>query len=346
MGAEKAEKLDLYQATGVKTGAVIVQNSFGDFFPVDGNLPRDEQNHLIALKGMDELAEASEILMNVVQIPVFPGTKQADIDELIWGLKGRGYEPQLILMVMGGDPMNPADEDVVKKDLWEGVQTAIRNLLPGVSSTSLEKWMSWQDEKTSTDYDDAIVQLAQLHARVYTEQNMELSAIESWNIEFLRPGEMMTFTNLQKAWEVVQAMNEAIGGKKFFKVLVDSAHCGDSWEGIDATTELLEKMIKAGDVNMVHGSVATTRWHHASDEGMRAAVISTAVRNWVKLVVDEVFNPKDGALENLIKAKLGFGVNTGLGMSQTEILAANVKDTARRVLILKEREVIPEKVAA
>lgn len=166
---------------------------------------------------------------------------------------------------------------------------------------------------------------------------MEESGIKSWNIEFLRPGEMMTFTKLSRAWEVVKAMNATIGGKKFFKVLVDSAHCGDSGEGIDATTKLLEEMIKAGDVNMIHGSVATTRGHHASDEGMRAAVISTAVRNGVKLVVDEVFNPEDGALENLIKAKLGFGVNTGLGLSNTQTLAANVKDTARRILIMKGR---------
>ena len=57
---------------------------------------------------------------------------------------------------------------------------------------------------------------------------MESSGIESWNIEFLRPGEMSTFTNLKKAWHVVKAMNKAIGGKRFFKVLVDSAHCGDS----------------------------------------------------------------------------------------------------------------------
>lgn len=69
----------------------------------------------------------------------------------------------------------------------------------------------------------------------------------------------MTFTKLERAWKVVQAMNKSVGGKKFFKVLVDSAHCGDSGEGIDATTKLLEEMIDAGDVNMVHGSVATTR---------------------------------------------------------------------------------------
>lgn len=95
-----AEKLDLYKNTGIKTGAVIVQNSFGNFFPVDGNLPRDDQQQLIALKSMDELTEVSEIKMNVVQIPVFPGTKSSDIDELIQGIKDRGYEPQLILMVM------------------------------------------------------------------------------------------------------------------------------------------------------------------------------------------------------------------------------------------------------
>lgn len=69
----------------------------------------------------------------------------------------------------------------------------------------------------------------------------------------------MTFTTLEKAWKVVKAMNAAAGGRKFFKVLVDSAHCGDSGEDVGATKKLLEEMIKAGDVNMVHASVPTTR---------------------------------------------------------------------------------------
>lgn len=113
-------------------------------------------------------------------------------------------------------------------------------------------------EKTGNDYDAAVEQLAALHFRVYKEQELDKGEIESWNIEFLRPGEMMTFTNLRKAWEVVKAMNAKVG-KQFFKVLVDSAHCGDSGESISDTQSLLEEMIAAGDVNMIHASVATTR---------------------------------------------------------------------------------------
>lgn len=119
--------------------------------------------------------------------------------------------------------------------------------------------MGEKTERTGAEYGKAVEQLAKLHAKVYTEQKMEENGIESWNIEFLRPGEMMTFTKLSRAWEVVKAMNAAIGGKQFFKVLVDSAHCGDSGEDVGETQKLLEEMIQAGDVSMVHVSVPTTR---------------------------------------------------------------------------------------
>lgn len=70
---------------------------------------------------------------------------------------------------------------------------------------------------------------------------------------------------------------------------------------------------------------------------MRAALISTAVKAGVKCVLDEVFNEKDPGLEKLVDAGLGFGVSTGLGLNSTQILAKNVEDTVRRILILKDR---------
>ncbi len=70
---------------------------------------------------------------------------------------------------------------------------------------------------------------------------------------------------------------------------------------------------------------------------MRAALIATAVKAGVKSVFDEVFNEKDPGLEKLADAGLGFGVSTGLGLNTTEILAANIEDTVRRILILKDR---------
>lgn len=78
-----AEQLDLQKETGVRIGVVPVHRGFGNFFPVEGKLPRNEKEQLIALEVMDELTEESEVKMNVVQIPVFPGTEQSEIDELI-----------------------------------------------------------------------------------------------------------------------------------------------------------------------------------------------------------------------------------------------------------------------
>ena len=66
-----------------------------------------------------------------------------------------------------------------------------------------------------------------VHLRVYQEAGVDGSCVENWHIEFLRPGEFKTFTNVDRGWSFVNAANKALG-KKFFKLLVDAAHCGDS----------------------------------------------------------------------------------------------------------------------
>lgn len=105
--------MDLHKHTGVKSGVVPVQEGFGNFFPTEGKLPREGDKKLVALRVMEDLVKISEIKMNVVQVPVFPGTDQNDIDELLGGLKKMDFEPQLILMVTEGDPMHPVDETKV-----------------------------------------------------------------------------------------------------------------------------------------------------------------------------------------------------------------------------------------
>ncbi len=105
--------MDLQRHTGVKSGVVPVHEGFGNFFPTEGKLPREGDKKLVVLRVMEDLVKISKIKMNVVQVPVFPGTDQNDIDELIGGLKEMGFEPQLILMVTEGDPMNEEDEMTV-----------------------------------------------------------------------------------------------------------------------------------------------------------------------------------------------------------------------------------------
>ena len=65
---------------------------------------------------------------------------------------------------------------------------------------------------------------------------------------------------------------------------------------------------------------------------MRPAVTATATTSKIRLLVDEVFDPNDPVLEGLRNAKFGFGVDTGLGMNTTEVLAANLANTRLRAL--------------
>ena len=56
---------------------------------------------------------------------------------------------------------------------------------------------------------------------------LDKSPIEAWHLEFLRGVEFQNFTNAAKAAKVVNGINKKIK-KKFFKVMIDAADCGDS----------------------------------------------------------------------------------------------------------------------
>ena len=77
-----------------------------------------------------------------------------------------------------------------------------------------------------------------VHARCYKECALEKSPIEAWHLEFLRGVEFQNFTNAAKAAKVVNGINKKI--KKYFKVMIDAAHCGDS----DLSIAENEKVIK------------------------------------------------------------------------------------------------------
>ena len=62
---------------------------------------------------------------------------------------------------------------------------------------------------------------------------------------------------MEKAWKVVQAMNEQAGAK-FFKVMVD-ATCGDSELDIPQNEAVIKEMAEAGGLGIFHASAKTTR---------------------------------------------------------------------------------------
>ncbi len=323
----------------VQLGVVTTHFKFvGGIVPDEnGKFPRDENGALRVLSEMKTLCEVSPVAMDIVQIPFFASGDTAEVDEIINGLKALGLEVHFIIMVAAANPMNPADEDAVVSQLVIALKAAIKHGIRHVSSTSIEEWMSADTARTGDAFTAAIEQNVKVHMRVYQEAGVEGSCIENWHIEFLRPGEFKTFTNVDRGWSFVKAANEALG-RKFFKLLVDAAHCGDSGLSIAENEELIAKIAAAGEFGVFHASAKTTRGCLTTDDGWIGALLTAAAKSGeLKHVFVEVFDHTDPALELVRKLDSGHGVDTRDGRSYTEVTADGLGDIAHRLNNLKVR---------
>ena len=106
---------------------------------------------------------------------------------------------------------------------------------------------------------------------------MAESSIEHWHIEFLRGGEFQTYTDVAKCWEFVKAANAELG-TKFFKIMVDAAHCGDSDLSIPENEALIAQIAESDEMGMFHASAKTTRGCLSIDDGWIGALLSAAAK--------------------------------------------------------------------
>ncbi len=323
----------------VQLGVVTTHFKFvGGIVPDEnGKFPRDEDGTLRVLSEMKKLVAVSPVKMNIVQLPFFSTADEGEVADIINGLKALDLEVHFIIMVGGANPMNPADEDAVVGQLVKSLKAAITHGIRHVSSTSIEEWMSADEARLGDAFEAAIDQNVKVHLRVYEEAGVEGSCIENWHIEFLRPGEFKTFTNVDRGWSFVKAANIALG-KKFFKLLVDAAHCGDSGLTIAQNQELIAQICAADEFGVFHASAKTTRGCLSTDDGwISSLMLAAAKAGGLKQVFVEVFDHTDPALELVRKLDSGHGVDTRDGRSYMEVTADGLGDTARRLNNLKVR---------
>jgi hypothetical protein len=135
----------------------------------------------------------------------------------------------------------------------------------------------------------------------------------------------------------VKAANQALG-RKFFKLLVDAAHCGDSGLSLAENVDLITEICKAGEFGIFHASAKTTRGCLSTDDGWISALLTAAAKTGeLKHVFVEVFDHADPTLEPLRELEPGHGVDTRDGRSYTEVVADGLGDIARRLNNLKVR---------
>lgn len=308
----------------------------------EGKLPRGEDGRLLSVAELARLRQVSPVTITSAQVPVFPGMDPNDVEDLFGGIKALGMKPHMIMMVAGGNPMDPADENTVVSMLVSGLQIAKQFGIEHVSSTSIEEWMKpGATPLTGAAFDAAVAQNVRVHARAYREAAVEGSGIKAWHIEFLRGVEFQTFTDVGKAWTFVKAANAEIG-RPFFKVLVDAAHCGDSTLSMEENAAIVREMAEQGGFSMFHASAKTTRGCLSTDDGWIGNLLTAcAATGKLEVVLVELFHHEDPALAGLRALDPRHGIDTTDGRTYTQAVCDGLADVAHRLNNLVNRGILP-----
>ena len=310
----------------------------GGLVPLEnGKFPREPDGRLIPVAEMARICQHSPIRPTCTQISIFPGPDEAETAEMILGLQNLGLQVHLIMMVSGANPTDPAHEDTVVSQLVSSLKIAIKYHATSVASTSIEAWM---DGPENLDLHTAIAQNVKLHLRAAKESGLLDSEITAWHIEFLRPGEFKTFTNLHKAWAFVKAANQTLG-RNFFKLLIDAAHLGDSGLSIQENQTLIAQIAAADHLGFFHASAKTTRGCLSTDDGWIAATLHAAAKTGkLHTVFIELFHHQDPALEALRQLDPRHGIDTTDGRTYTETVIDGLTDITRRLNNLHARGIL------
>jgi len=308
----------------------------------DGRLPRGDDGRLLSVTELAHLKQVSPVDITAAQVPQFPGVSEQDTQDLFGGIRDLGIKPHMIMMVAGGNPINPADEDTVCEMLVSGLRAAQAQGVEHVSSTSIEEWMNPDAKPLSgADFEAAVAQNVKLHTRAVREAEALGSCIKAWHIEFLRGVEFQTFTDAGKAWQIVKQANTDLG-QPFFKVLVDAAHCGDSDLTMEQNAAVIQEMADADGFSMFHASAKTTRGCLTTDDGWIGNLLTAcAATGKLEVVFVELFHHEDDALQALRDADPRHGIDTTDGRTYSEAVCDGLADTARRLNNLVTRGIMP-----
>lgn len=328
--------------SGVELGILGTHLGFLEALVPDdkGHLPRDASGELVVFAGARDICELSPVKVDAIQISAFGTTIPEDMDELLTKVRSIGLEPQLVMMVGGANPYDPADEDAVLAQLQVNIDAALRNNVKQINSTSIEEWMSGTEPTSAEEFQARVAQNIKLHARAYRESGLAGSCVENWNIEFLRPGEFANFTSLEKLMPIMKGLLAEIGSP-FFRVLVDAAHCGDSDLNIAQNETLIAELADAGMLGPFHCSVPTTRGCLTSDDGWIPALLAASAKSGkLESAFVELFTHDDPALQGLRDLDPGHGVDTTDGRSYTQVMVDGLIETAHRLNNFKARGIL------
>lgn len=312
------------QSTPIELGFVATHAGFVDSLLPNqtGHLPRTPADQLVIIDSIKEVLTLSKTPIHSVQISIFGGTHEEDLARLDQEVADLDLKFHPVLMLDGVNPIDPADENATVDQLLELITFAKSAKVTTLASTSLERWMTpLTSRRNGPALDEAIAQVAKIHSQVYQKADLQDSTITSWDLEFLRPAEFATFSDLSRLWLLVQACNSQIS-QNFFRCLIDTAHCADSGLPLPDQKSLIQDIASKDGLGMMHASCPTTRGCLTNDQSWIAPLLETAhATGKLTQVLVEIFHHQDPTLQPLRDAVPGHGTDTTQGKSYPQLVA-------------------------
>jgi hypothetical protein len=320
----------------VKVGVVMV---FAGFFAHALDIVTGEFEYVKALRA---LKQTSEVQIDVIQVPLFPGHLMDSgfhvISQLFAELMKLVDEVVAVLMLTT-NPLDPKNKDAAIETLRNGLVQAGRLGVRVCSATSLEAWMDGFKKGlkplTGSELDDAVDLLVDIHVQAIRKAKAQQCTVKYLDIEYLRTVEYTTFTNMEIAYRVIKTINDKLG-YVFCRLLDDTAHAEDSGLSIEIQKRVRQQAKKDGAYGTSHASSPTSR-------GVLTQAVVQGVRamhedgNLQSLMV-EIFDPKDPVLQPMRDHITGFGQQRIYDIIEAMVDGLKVVESELSVLATKRRQ--------
>ncbi len=258
-GQESDRSGQVESASNLMLGYVGVTSGFN---AKAKNPDTGEYLYVELLKGVQE---RSPIKVQVIQTPLFPDdVTSAGFPEtkLLYGKLQSHVEKVVPILMMTKDPLDPTQKEAFIGDLYNGLMGAGRLGAEICSSTSFEAWMKGtqdgEDPLTGEALDQAIDLLVEIHVEAISRALQDGCTVARLDMEYLRPVEFTTFTNLEVAWRVVSGINRHLGFV-FVRALDDGAHSKDSGLSPTRANRIRAIARRQNAYGTIHVSQFTTR---------------------------------------------------------------------------------------
>lgn len=295
----------------VKFGVVMVHRGFD----AHKLTPSGKFDYVFAL---DWLIDHSPVKISTVQVPLFPdhlckGKGLGTTKKLFRELRKRVKNVVAVLMLTT-NPLDPANKAVAIETLRNGLIQAGKLGVRTCSATSFEAWLNGTvnglKPLKGKKLTQAIDLLVDIHVQAIKDALADGCKVRYLDMEYLRPGEFTTFTNMNIALRVIHRINEKLQ-MGFCRLLDDTAHAEDSGLPLGAQDRVRNNAGFYDEHGTCHASEPTTRGAiGVSSSAVVDGIRSMAMHGELRDLLVEIFDCAGEETAPMRKYIKGYGRKT------------------------------------